>query len=97
MIRSHDGIHVLLSCRATEPFFLRVYFSVVVQSCSGTYSLEEQRKSADLLYYSIVVGKGHLLNVVQNHRLGKLEIFAKRYLRCVFDVLRNERKPYILA
>lgn len=53
MIRSHDGIHVLLSCRVTELFFLRIYFCVVVQSCSGTGSLEEQKKSADLLYTAL--------------------------------------------
>lgn len=59
--------------------------------------MAEQRTSADLLYYNIVVGRGHPLNVVQNHRLGKLEVLAKRYLRCVFDVLRSEREPYTLA
>lgn len=46
MIRSYDDLHMLLNCRVRELSFLLL---VLLQSCSGTGSLEEQRKSDDIL------------------------------------------------
>lgn len=48
MIRSHDDLHVLLNGRVTELFFSQNL--LLYCGCSGTGSLEEQRKSAELLH-----------------------------------------------
>lgn len=60
--------------------FLRISFSVMVQSCSGRASLEEQRKSADRSRYGIVVGQRTPSECEAKHRLGKLEILGKDVL-----------------